>query len=127
MAAAAGASAQAWLNMALGRPRPASYLEKRHRLVRAGFRCPVAQGRGGAALQHGAVAGALAHRRFNACVSRLVDPGLPAGALTTATATAVVTGMASTRPMEPTRMRTTSSASSALVSAFSSGCSYRTP
>ncbi|MEO6531786.1 MAG: NAD(P)/FAD-dependent oxidoreductase [Specibacter sp.] len=37
MAAAAAASAQAWLNMALGRPRPASYLEKRHQLVRAVF------------------------------------------------------------------------------------------
>lgn len=37
-AAAAQASAQAWLNMALGRPAPASYLEKRHQLVRAAFR-----------------------------------------------------------------------------------------
>ncbi|MHA7305086.1 FAD-dependent oxidoreductase [Arthrobacter sp. TMN-49] len=35
MAAAAQASAQAWLNMALGRPAPASFLEKRHQLLRA--------------------------------------------------------------------------------------------
>lgn len=37
MAAASRASAQAWLNMALGRPRPASFLDRRHQLVRAVF------------------------------------------------------------------------------------------
>lgn len=37
LAAAAQASAQAWLNMALGRPGPASYLDIRHQLVRAAF------------------------------------------------------------------------------------------
>ncbi|WP_146070323.1 NAD(P)/FAD-dependent oxidoreductase [Arthrobacter sp. GMC3] len=37
MAAARRASAQAWLNMALGRPAPASFLETRHLLVRAVF------------------------------------------------------------------------------------------
>ncbi|POH71792.1 FAD-dependent oxidoreductase [Arthrobacter glacialis] len=37
LAAAAQASAQAWLNMVLGRPGPASYLDIRHQLVRAVF------------------------------------------------------------------------------------------
>ncbi|ALE93950.1 hypothetical protein AOC05_03415 [Arthrobacter alpinus] len=37
MAAASRASAQAWLNMALGRPAPASFLDRRHQLVRAVF------------------------------------------------------------------------------------------
>lgn len=40
MAAARSASRQAWLNMALGRPLPASFLRLRHAGVRAVFRLP---------------------------------------------------------------------------------------
>jgi 2-polyprenyl-6-methoxyphenol hydroxylase-like FAD-dependent oxidoreductase len=38
MAAARAAMWQAWLNMALGRPQPASFLSVRHKLVRQAFR-----------------------------------------------------------------------------------------